>query len=46
MGKLTELSNEDCIHINGGKISTETSIFYDIGWWIGTGIRKVEEYFD
>lgn len=45
MNNLQELTISEYLDIYGGRPTTETSFFYDVGWWIGTGIREVESWF-
>lgn len=46
MNNLEELTKSECIEISGGRPDKNSSIFYDIGWWVGTGIREVESWFE
>lgn len=46
MDEIQELSKIEYLKISGGKPTTDTSLFYDVGWWVGTGIREVESWFD
>lgn len=46
METLRELSLTEYLEISGGAPSTETSIFYDIGWFVGRSIREVESWFE
>lgn len=46
MENLRELTLSEYIAITGGKPDTDTSFFYDAGWWIGQGIREVKSWFE
>lgn len=46
MNNLEELTSLEYLEIFGGKPTTDTSLFYDVGWWVGTGIREVESWFE
>lgn len=46
MDKMQELTKTEYLQITGGEPTTETSLFYDVGWWIGKGIREVESWFE
>ncbi|HKK45240.1 MAG TPA: hypothetical protein VJ964_06955 [Balneolaceae bacterium] len=46
MSKFKELNQKEYLEIYGGRPTDDTSFFYDVGWLIGTGIRKVESWFD
>lgn len=43
--KLIELTINESMSIYGGRPTLKTSFFYDVGWFIGAGIRKVENLF-
>ncbi|MDX1629815.1 MAG: hypothetical protein R3345_14005 [Fulvivirga sp.] len=45
MNELKELNEVEYVEIFGGRPDNDTSLFYDIGWFIGAGIRKVEQLF-
>ncbi len=41
--ELVELKIEESIKIYGGRPTLKTSFFYDLGWFIGAGIREVKK---
>ena len=44
MDKIVSLNLDELIHIEGGKISMDSSFGYDIGWLIGAGCKYLEEW--
>lgn len=45
MKNLKELTLEEQIEISGGDPDVNTSVFYDIGWYVGATIRHIESWF-
>lgn len=42
---VTELSVNEMIELYGGKPTSETSLAYDIAWYVTTGVKWVVDLF-
>lgn len=43
---METLSIKECCLIYGGKPSNETSLAYDVAYWVTAGVKKIYNLFD